>query len=94
MRALTGDNRFTEHVDEFEKEKEAVTMCEVLDKVERRGEKRGEERGEKRGKQNAASLMNYLWRNGRGEEAERAANDRDFFDKLLTELTPVLTLAK
>ena len=90
MKALTGDDRFTEHVDEFEKKKEAVTMCEVLDKVE----SRGEERGEKRGKQNAASLMNYLWRNGRGEEAERAANDMDFFDKLMAELTPVLNLAR
>ena len=38
MRVLTGDNRFTEHVDELEKSKEAVTMCKVLDEVEKRGE--------------------------------------------------------
>ena len=38
MRVLTGDDRFTEHVDEFEKSKEAVTMCKVLDEVEARGE--------------------------------------------------------
>ena len=37
MRVLTGDDRFTEHVDEFEKRKEAVTMCTVLDEVENRG---------------------------------------------------------
>ena len=43
MRVLTGDNRFTEHVDELEKSKEAVTMCKVLDEVENRGEKRGEQ---------------------------------------------------
>ena len=57
-------------------------MCKVLDEVQAKGE------------QNAANLINYLWRNGRGEEAERAAKDKDLFNKLLTELMPVLTLAK
>ena len=65
MRVLTGDDRFTEHVDKFEKSKEAVNMCKVLDEVEnrgiligeKRGEKRGEERGEKRGEQNAKNHM-------------------------------------
>lgn len=82
MRVLTGDDRFTEHFDVFEKSKEAVTMCKVLDEVESRGE------------QNAANLMNYLWRNGRGEEAERAAKDKDFFNKLLSEMLPILSPAK
>ena len=90
MRALTGDDRFTEHVDEFEKKKEAVTMCEVLDKVE----KRGEERGEKRGEENATVLINYLWESGRGEDAKKAAADKSFFDKLKAELMPVLNLAR
>ena len=60
MRILTGDNRFTEHVDKFEKCKEAVTMCKVLDEVERKGisigEKRGERRGERRGEKKAKLL--------------------------------------
>ena len=43
MRVLTGDDRFTEYVDEFEKRKEGVTMCEVLDKVENRGISIGEQ---------------------------------------------------
>ena len=43
MRVLTGDDRFTEHVDEFEKSKEAVTMCKVLDEVENKGVQRGEQ---------------------------------------------------
>ena len=43
MRVLTGDDRFTEHVDEFEKSREAITMCKVLDEVESRGELRGEQ---------------------------------------------------
>ena len=38
MRVLTGDERFTEHIDEFEKSKETITMCRVLDEVEARGE--------------------------------------------------------
>ena len=53
MRVLTGDERFTEHVDEFEKSKEAVTMCAVLDEVENRGFRNGEQRGE----QNAKNQM-------------------------------------
>ena len=73
-------------------------MCKVLDEVENRGiligEKRGEERGEKRGRKNATALINYLWENGRGEDAKKAAVDNNFFDKLMEELMPVLTLAR
>ena len=86
MRVLTGDDRFTEHVDEFEKSKEAVTMCKVLDEVQARGIQQGE--------QNATKVINYLWKNGRGEEAERAEREPDFLDKLLKEIMPVLTPAK
>ena len=32
-----------------------------------------------------AKLMNYLWRNGRGEDAERGATDRDYLNQLLAE---------
>ena len=90
MRVLTGDDRFTEHIDEFEKSKEAVTMCKVLDEVENRGIIIGEQRGE----QNATKVINYLWKNGRGEEAERAEREPDFLDKLLKEIMPVLTPVK
>ena len=44
--------------------------------------------------QNTAKLFNYLWKNGRGEEAERAEREPDFLDKLLKEIMPVLTPAK
>ena len=33
----------------------------------------------------AAKLMNFLWRSGRGEDAERAENDRDYLNQLLAE---------
>ena len=42
MTALTGDSRFEDEVDQiFKKEGRVVTMCEWLDKVEKRGEKIG-----------------------------------------------------
>ena len=82
LEAVTEDKRFTEYVDEFEKSKEAVTMCKVLDEVQAKGE------------QNATNLINYLWENGRSEDAKKAAKDKNFFNQLLTELMPVLTPAK
>ena len=50
--------------------------------------------GRKEGEQNAARLFNYLWENGRSEEAKRAADDRAFLDKLLKEIMPVLDPTK
>ena len=82
LEAVTEDKRFTEHVDEFEKSKEAVTMCEVLDRVENRGE------------QNAAKLFNYLWKNGRSDDAERAEREPDFLDQLMKELMPIISPTK
>ena len=52
------------------------------------------DRTEQRGEQNAANLINYLWENGRGEDAKKAAKDKDFFNKLLKEIMPVLTPVK
>ena len=82
LEAVTEDKRFTEYVDEFVKSKEAVTMCKVLDEVQAKGE------------QNATKVINYLWKSGRGEEAERAEREPDFLDKLLKEIMPTLTPAK
>lgn len=45
-------------------------------------------------RQDATKVINYLWKNGRGEEAERAECEPDFLDQLLAELMPVLTPAK
>ena len=71
---------------DFEVKNGGVDMCEALEKRYTKERNVAE--------QNAANLINYLWRNGRGEEAERAAKDKDFFNKLLSELMPVLTPAK
>ena len=75
---------------DFEIEDGGVDMCASLERKYKEKEQFGIQQGE----QNAANLINYLWRNGRGEEAERAAKDKDFFNKLLSELMPVLTPAK
>ena len=52
------------------------------------------EKGVQQGEQNATKVINYLWKNGRGEEAERAEREPDFLNKLLKEIMPVLTPAK
>ena len=50
---------------------------EILDEGERRGVAKGRAEG--------IDLMNYLWSRGRGEEAQKASNDKDLFNKLLAE---------
>ena len=50
MKALTGDNRFEESLNEFsEQERKGITMCELLDKIEARGEALGEALGIEKG---------------------------------------------
>ena len=67
---------------DFEIEDGGVDMCASLEKKYKEKE------------QNTAKLFNYLWKNGRGEEAERAEREPDFLDKLLKEIMPILTPAK
>ena len=72
-----------EKVRYFKENEEGVRhMCKVLEDM----------RAESR--QNATKVINYLWKNGRGEEAERAEREPDFLDKLLKEIMPVLTPVK
>ena len=40
---------------------------------------------ERKAKRDTANLMNYLWSNGRGEDAVRASGDEGFLSKLLAE---------
>ncbi len=37
------------------------------------------------GEKDTANLINYLWINGRGEEAQKASEDKDLLDRLLVE---------
>ena len=49
MSVLTNDNRFEEAANAVVEGDEVNNMCDVLDRVEKRGELRGEKRGELRG---------------------------------------------
>ena len=97
MKALTGDRRIEEVYARMKKGGEVKTMYDMIGSAERRGEERGlqigeergiqigEKKGKKIGEKNATKLINYLWLNGRGEDAQRAEQDKDFFDRLLAE---------
>ena len=41
------------------------------------------EQGIEQGNEEATQLINFLWKNGRGADAEKAENDKDFRKKLL-----------
>ena len=41
-----------------------------------------------------ADLLNYLWKNGRGEEAQKVSTDKNLFDKLLAEFRGGMMVAK
>ncbi|MBR1628148.1 MAG: hypothetical protein IJ679_02630 [Lachnospiraceae bacterium] len=50
-----------------------------------KGLREGIQKGLWEGIQEAADLMNYLWSNGRGEDAKRASTDQGFMKRLLAE---------
>ena len=86
MAALTDDKRFEEVYIEAEKGDEPKTMSDVLDRVEKRGELKGQ--------RETAKLMNFLWSNGRGDDAMKASNDEGFLKKLLKEFEKGLLVAE
>ena len=45
------------------------------------------EKERQEGRKNAMALTNWLWSNGRGEEAKKAADDSNLFDMLFAEYT-------
>ena len=61
MSVLTNDKRYAEYVEANSMKREAVNMCEVLDRVEARGEKRGEAHGIE--KTRAEMIQNMLKEN-------------------------------
>lgn len=63
MTAMTQDNRF-DNVYDPELERRPTNMCEVLDRIEKKGIAQGEDR--------ILSLMKYLLTNNRMDDAKRA----------------------
>ena len=49
---------------------------------------------ERKGQMEMMDLMNFLWSNGRGEEAKKASKDKTLFDKLLAEFRGGLMVAR
>ena len=74
---MTQDNRF-ENVYSPDMERRTMTMCEVLDRVESRGIQKGED--------TILSLMKYLLSNNLTEDAKKATEDKEYRNKLLTEV--------
>lgn len=83
MEALTGDDRFTEQMNQLLKEKEKgdVTMCEYIDMLEARGEVRGEMKGERK----LLTLLAKLYAMGRDEDARLIVRDENARKRLYEE---------
>lgn len=78
LQALTGDERYKEilpDMQQIEKEKGAVSMCELLDKYENRGIEKGMER--------VNILIRTLIGDGRSGEIQRVVTDKEYQGQLL-----------
>ena len=64
-------------------------MCDVLDRVEKKGKAEGKAEGKAQGKAEGENLiltlMQKLFAAGRVEDAQKASNDHAYCTKLLTE---------
>jgi len=60
-------------------------MCKIMEDLMIEAERRGVENGVKKGEENIASLMNKLFIASRYEDAKRAAADKAYRKKLMTE---------
>lgn len=92
LAAISKDNRYQEMIPKMlreEKEKGEITMCELIDKYEkrgeRRGERRGEKRGEKRGEEKMASLIEKLFALGREKEMQEVVKNIEYREQLYRE---------
>ena len=87
----TVENRKQILEDEFnipmseEMEKEMNDMCNLGYAVENKGKQEGRKEGIQEGRKETGDLLNFLWSNGRGEEAKKAVSDQALFDKLFAE---------
>ena len=60
-------------------------MCDVLDRVEKRGKAEGRAEGKAEGENLILTLMQKLFAAGRVEDAQKASNDAAYCAKLLAE---------
>ena len=58
---------------------------EIKDEGRQEGHQEGLQEGRQEGQKEIVDLMKYLWNNGRGEEANKALDDKGILDRLLAE---------
>ena len=80
LSVMTGDDRFREITKQ--KEVEVHTMCEVVDRLTRKGIKIGEERGIKLGEEKVSKLYRILLEENKISELKRSTDDREYREKL------------
>ncbi len=88
LKALTGDARYEEIIPDMQKEQEnvgEVSMCELLDKYEKRGMQTGMEMGISKGMERVNELIRHLIGDGRSEEIGHAVSDREYQNQLFVE---------
>ncbi len=51
----------------------------------------GREEGREEGSRETGDLLNFLWTNGRGDEAQRAMTDKDLYVRLLAEFRALIS---
>lgn len=84
LSVMTGDHRFEETFSE-DTQGGVKTMCDVLDRVEKKGKAEGKAQGKAEGENLILTLMQKLFAAGRVEDAQKASNDHAYCTKLLTE---------
>ena len=89
LSVMTGDHRFEEAYDP-PKEGGPHNMCEVLDRVEKKGRQAGMQAGMRTGIQQGedmfASLVKKLLECGRMEDIRRVTEDKDYRQQLMREM--------
>ncbi len=85
LNVMDKEKRFEDNLNEEIAEGKVNTMSEWLDKVIKTSEARGESKGEVRGENNMGKLMLLLFNQGRTEDANRAAADPEYRQKLYQE---------
>ena len=59
----------------------------TADGILEQGIEQGIDRGIDQGSENATRVINYLWENGRGEDAKRAERDPEYRRQLMAEIS-------
>ncbi len=89
MSVLTNDNRFEEAANAVVEGDEVNNMCDVLDRVEKRGELRGEKRGELRGEKKGELRGEKKGELKKAKEISRNMKTRGLSNRDISDLTGI-----